>query len=527
MQPGQLALFRRASAATYVDRTGVLRTAPADALRYAWGGGRNLYFPEEVSLVATPGTYGVGSYIKGGGSNPQNLLPGQTITLSADVWQDAASANDGAGRTAVLFIWSANAAGEWTAQANAGHAGTTPVRLSATFTLPASMADMDAIGIGVYHIGGSGSYLGSVHAERIMVNRGATADDYEPFLQRLLVEPEARNLVVAPSDLTAWIDNGGLAVNADAMVAPDGFMTADTTTVGHTRYVTISGLAEGFYAVSQYVKPANPGATTFLYTDGFFGVSSCTFTPETLAAFNVAGTAVSGRIESVGNGWYRMQMALYVSGGVLNFHTYPTNDDLHGWWHAQVEPGLVATSPITNSRAADVAVLWQQSVSTDAGNAAQPADAALRWDAASGQFDLVIDEQAGDLKAEDTLLTAVVLSLMCDAQADADDVPAGSDRRGWWADAYSEPAESYGSRLWLLAREKQLPATIARARSYVLQALQWLIDDGLANAVDATVFAPRLGWLTAQVDVTLDGASRRYRFVWSDQAQVWTLQGDA
>lgn len=157
--------------------------------------------------------------------------------------------------------------------------------------------------------------------------------------------------------------------------------------------------------------------------------------------------------------------------------------------------------------------------------ATPPMDIALRWDPSLGQFDLVVDLAAADLAAEDTLLTAVVLSLMCDAEASADDVPVGEDRRGWWADAFSDVTQSYGSRLWLLTREKQLPATIARARAFVLEALQWLVDDGLATGVEAVVFAPRMGWLTAQVDITLDGASRRYRFQWSDDRQVWTLEG--
>lgn len=77
--------------------------------------------------------------------------------------------------------------------------------------------------------------------------------------------------------------------------------------------------------------------------------------------------------------------------------------------------------------------------------------------------------EAGDLVAENTLRTAVILSLFLDRRADDDDVlPNGSnDRRGWWADTVAPMTEygiggglasgdRIGSRLWLLSREKQL-----------------------------------------------------------------------
>lgn len=155
-----------------------------------------------------------------------------------------------------------------------------------------------------------------------------------------------------------------------------------------------------------------------------------------------------------------------------------------------------------------------------------PQDAALRWDAAAGHFDLVIDAQSADLQAEDTLLTATVLSLMTDRTASADEVPSG-DRRGWWADAFGDAGDRYGSRLWLLAREKQLTSTMDRARAYISEALAWLLDDGLATAVDVVVFSPRMGWMVAQIDIALDGQSRRYRFNWSDDQQTWVLDGGA
>jgi len=99
--------------------------------------------------------------------------------------------------------------------------------------------------------------------------------------------------------------------------------------------------------------------------------------------------------------------------------------------------------------------------------------------------------QAGDLQrptgknfADDaTLASAVYLSLFTHRQAHPDDpMPAGStDRRGWWADGMA--AHPWGSRLWLLSR-KATDDQLNLAQDYVKEALQWLIDDGIASAVN-------------------------------------------
>jgi hypothetical protein len=45
-----------------------------------------------------------------------------------------------------------------------------------------------------------------------------------------------------------------------------------------------------------------------------------------------------------------------------------------------------------------------------------------------------------------------------------------------------------GSRLWLLHRTKSDNTLPARARGYILEALQWLLDGGVVGGVDATCF---------------------------------------
>ena len=79
------------------------------------------------------------------------------------------------------------------------------------------------------------------------------------------------------------------------------------------------------------------------------------------------------------------------------------------------------------------------------------------------------------------LLTAVLISLFTDAQADPDDtIPDGTDNpRGWWGGVI-------GSKLWLRLRSKALPATSALVKHDIEQALAWLVSDGVAAAVEVS-----------------------------------------
>ncbi len=119
------------------------------------------------------------------------------------------------------------------------------------------------------------------------------------------------------------------------------------------------------------------------------------------------------------------------------------------------------------------------------------------------------------LVADDGLQTAVILSLFTDRRAHRDDVLPGdpTDLKGWWADAYPMlPGDLIGSRLWLLSREKQLPEVLVRAQQYAEEALQWLLDDGVAGSVVCSAQAVRMGLLGLTVDITPPLATSPNRF---------------
>lgn len=135
-------------------------------------------------------------------------------------------------------------------------------------------------------------------------------------------------------------------------------------------------------------------------------------------------------------------------------------------------------------------------------------DIALVPDFADLSFDLAM---AGpDLQTDAGLKTAVIVSLFTDRLAEPDDViPDGTDnRRGWWGDLFpADPKppvkpDLIGSRLWLLSREKQTEVTRQRAIGYCREALQWLVDDGVALGIAVTAEWRGLGQLGLGIQIS-------------------------
>ena len=94
------------------------------------------------------------------------------------------------------------------------------------------------------------------------------------------------------------------------------------------------------------------------------------------------------------------------------------------------------------------------------------------------------------LRCEDTLATAIIISLFTDARAgDDDSLPYGStERRGWLGEHYlrdgaASPADGWGNKLWLLYISKRVDSILELARFTAQESLQWLLRDGIASRV--------------------------------------------
>lgn len=134
----------------------------------------------------------------------------------------------------------------------------------------------------------------------------------------------------------------------------------------------------------------------------------------------------------------------------------------------------------------------------------------------------------GDLRASgdayqqtDGLETAIRLSLFTDRRAlEGDDLPEGTgafgeDLRGYWADPYLSSG-AMGSRLWTLKRSSLTRETRQRAVDYCLEALDWMIDLGIASEINIETEVADQGVLKIGVAVAREAATpARYAYLWS------------
>lgn len=136
-------------------------------------------------------------------------------------------------------------------------------------------------------------------------------------------------------------------------------------------------------------------------------------------------------------------------------------------------------------------------------------DLSIMWK--DGEGDVVSLDST--LLTDDSLTNAIVISLFTDARVD--------NQRGWWGNDFNQNEErqvEMGSRLWTLARSKQLADVLDDAQAYAEQALQWLIDDGHALPIDVMATNPEQSVLLLSVVVTLPNGQteqRTFSAVWS------------
>ena len=128
-----------------------------------------------------------------------------------------------------------------------------------------------------------------------------------------------------------------------------------------------------------------------------------------------------------------------------------------------------------------------------------------------------LTRSGADLAVDDSLATAVIVSLFTDQRVDLSEVPDDqASRRGWWGDMLAgdviAPSDQIGSRLWLLRREKQTEETRRRAQEYCAQALAWLLEDKLVVNFSVRTAWIKRGMLGIDIDLQLpDGRDLSYR----------------
>lgn len=133
-------------------------------------------------------------------------------------------------------------------------------------------------------------------------------------------------------------------------------------------------------------------------------------------------------------------------------------------------------------------------------------------------FDLDIIN--GDLASDEGLETAVAISLFTDRRVVDEQLPQGTtDKKGWWGDMFPEmDQDKIGSRLWLLAREKRTTEVLRKAEDYAKEALNWLIEDGVATSIIATASYNESKFLLLAIEIAKPaGRNSKFQVVWDKQ----------
>jgi phage gp46-like protein len=113
-------------------------------------------------------------------------------------------------------------------------------------------------------------------------------------------------------------------------------------------------------------------------------------------------------------------------------------------------------------------------------------DAIIAWDEANQVFDISIGDN-GDLATDIDLKTSLLISILADRRSlNNDSIP---NSRGWVGDAIKEESATIiGSRIWLLGRRKQTNQTLQELEIYAQEALDWYVDQGIAEDYNLQVF---------------------------------------
>ncbi len=89
----------------------------------------------------------------------------------------------------------------------------------------------------------------------------------------------------------------------------------------------------------------------------------------------------------------------------------------------------------------------------------------------------------GDIETEDSFEASIIVSLLVDKRANANEVPIPSDRRGW----IGSIGESHiiGSKLWLYSQSRAIDSSLLSIRNEVMDACKHFVEDSLVKNITA------------------------------------------
>lgn len=132
--------------------------------------------------------------------------------------------------------------------------------------------------------------------------------------------------------------------------------------------------------------------------------------------------------------------------------------------------------------------------------------------------DLNLTETGVEL--DEGLETAVIISLFTDQRVSDEELPLGeTNKRGWPGDMYAEiDGDQIGSKIWIFENEKQTEQNLLDLKDTSKNALNWMIEDGIAKSTSVQVTYPRPGFTLIEVSITKpDGSIYAFKQLWDGQ----------
>lgn len=120
----------------------------------------------------------------------------------------------------------------------------------------------------------------------------------------------------------------------------------------------------------------------------------------------------------------------------------------------------------------------------------------------SGIYDLSISDD-GDLSGTDSFDTAILMSVFCERRASDSEVLDNKYRRGWWGNLLSDvPNFEIGSKVWLLEQVKLTNVQLNLCKTYLTNALGWLIEDNYSTSVSVDGVLTQTG-IRVKIDINV------------------------
>lgn len=145
-------------------------------------------------------------------------------------------------------------------------------------------------------------------------------------------------------------------------------------------------------------------------------------------------------------------------------------------------------------------------------------------DSVTGEYDIAVSP-SGDLEGVNDLSTAVLVSLLTDRRANGDQVALAPLRRGWIGDVEPIiPGYRIGSHLWLIEPGRATRKTVNEAVTACQEALQSMIDQGIADNIEVSgeLGSPRQATIRIDVTAPSGAVSTEFLELWENTAFVPT-----